>query len=308
MPKDVYMQPDAPDPVLGDDVVLALVREHVPGAQAVKGIDESGGEARSYAIDDDVMLKTQRPHRLRPRTSLTKEAAFLQHLAAFPEIPVPRVLGHGCEGSIEYLCMTRMPGAAVTRQFISGPARAGVLGALGRTLRHIHAVPQAPLAASGLFPGDQTAADLSARLAEAFDEVLLALQSASDEWRLARSPNAIADAALAALPNTTAFVALHSNPGAEHTFADPATQIYSGTIDFGDAYISHPALDLRRWRDPADREALLAGYLMAGPVGDEFLAVWRTAQVWADMVTIATAPDLRDAAHAHLGKILAELQ
>jgi hypothetical protein len=117
-------------------------------------------------------------------------------------------------------------------------------------------------------------------------------------------PRRVADAALVALPDTTAFVALHSNPGPEHTFADPATQTYTGTIDFGDAYISHPALDLRRWKDPADRDALLTGYLAAGPVEETFMSVWRVTQVWADMAAILSAPEYRDAAHAHLQRML----
>lgn len=66
--RDRYSQPDAPDPVLDTDVVLSLVRRHVPGASALTGIDETGGEARVYEIDDDVVLKTQRPHRARERT------------------------------------------------------------------------------------------------------------------------------------------------------------------------------------------------------------------------------------------------
>jgi hygromycin-B 7''-O-kinase len=304
MPNDVYLQPDAPDPVLTDAVVLGLVQRYMPDAHAVTGVDESGGEARSYLVDDGLILKTQRPHRLRPRTSLAKEAAFLDHLAAFPAIPVPRVLGYGHAEDIEYLCMTRMPGDAVIRQTIVGPARARVLEALGQVLHQIHTVPQAPLAASGQFPADQTADDLRARLGEAFDQVLAALERAGDMWQLASSPRRIADAALAALPDTTAFVALHSNPGPEHTFADPATHTYTGTIDFGDAYISHPALDLRRWKDPADREALLAGYLATGPVDQTFKSVWRVTQVWADMAAIASAPQHRDAAHAHLQRML----
>ena len=77
-----------------------------------------------------------------------------------------------------------------------------------------------------------------------------------------------------------------------------------GTIDFGDAYISHPALDLRRWKDPADREALLASYLAAGPVDATFMRVWRVTQVWADMAAIALAPEHRDAAHVHLQRML----
>ena len=68
--------------------------------------------------------------------------------------------------------------------------------------------------------------------------------------------------------------------------------------------VSCPALDLRRWKDPADREALLAGYLAAGPVDDAFMAVWRVTQMWADMVAIATAPEHRDTARAHLQQML----
>jgi len=307
MPKDVYLQPDAPDPVLTDAAVLSLVQQHLPGPHAVTGVDESGGEARSYQVDAGIILKTQRPHRLRPRTSLAKEAAFLRHLAAFPAIPAPRVLGYGHAEGIEYLCMTRMPGDAVLRQVIAGSARAGVLQALGQVLHQIHTLPQAPLVASGLFPGDHTADDLRARLGEAFDEVLALLQHADNVWPLDRTPQAVVETALAALPAATVFVALHSNPGPEHTFADPVTHIYTGTIDFGDAYISHPALDLRRWKDPADREALLTGYLAAGPVDETFMSVWRVTQVWADMAAIATAPAYRGAAHAHLQRMLGSI-
>jgi len=68
----VYLQPGAADPVLSPATVLALARRHLPAAAAVTGVDESGGEARAYLVDDDVVVKTQRPHRLRPRTSLAK--------------------------------------------------------------------------------------------------------------------------------------------------------------------------------------------------------------------------------------------
>jgi hygromycin-B 7''-O-kinase len=304
MPKDVYLQPDAPDPVLTDAVVLGLVQRHMSNAHAVTGVDESGGEARSYLVDDSLILKTQRPHRLRPRTSLAKEAAFLRHLAAFPAIPVPRVLGYEQTEGVEYLCMTRMPGDAVIRQTIAGPACTRVLHALGQVLHQIHRVPQEPLLESGRFPGDRNADDLCGRLAEAFDEVLALLQRADSVWSFDRPPPAVVETALAALPATTAFVALHSNPAPEHTFVDPATQTYTGTIDFGDAYISHPALDLRRWKDPADRESLLEGYLSVGSVDEAFMAVWRVTQVWADMLAIATAPAHREAAHAHLRQIM----
>src|SRR5215470_13558183 len=90
---DVYLQPEAPDPVLTDDLVLDLARRHVRTAAAVTTVDESGGEARVYVVDDAVVVKTQRPHRLRPRTSLAKEAYLLDRLGARLGDRIPRLLG-----------------------------------------------------------------------------------------------------------------------------------------------------------------------------------------------------------------------
>src|SRR4051794_2819569 len=145
MPKDVYLQPDAPDPVLAEDVVLSLVRRSVPHARAVTAIDESGGEARTYAVDTSTIFKVQRPQQLRPRTSLAKEVFYLQQLASEPQINVPRVLGYGrAEPNIEYTCMTRMPGIAMANSALAGEARQAALADLGRTLRRIHALSRAP--------------------------------------------------------------------------------------------------------------------------------------------------------------------
>ena len=56
-----------------------------------------------------------------------------------------------------------------------------------------------------------------------------------------------------------------SNPGPPHTFVDKSTERFQGLIDFGDAYISHPALDVWRWRWPTERAAALAGYTADAP-------------------------------------------
>src|SRR5712692_4142012 len=143
MPKDIYLQPDAPDPILDNELVLSLVRRHVPGARAVTAVDESGGEARTYVVDSDLILKTQRPQQLRPRTSLAKEVFFLNQIAAvLPELCVPRVLGHGREGRyIEYTVMTRMPGMALRHVKLDSAQRQAVMKELGRTLRRIHQMP-----------------------------------------------------------------------------------------------------------------------------------------------------------------------
>jgi hypothetical protein len=82
LPNDMYSQPNAADPVLEERTVLDLVRRHGGRCSAVTHIDATGGEARLYVLDARLVLKVQRPHRLRPRTSLEKEAFFLQQLVA----------------------------------------------------------------------------------------------------------------------------------------------------------------------------------------------------------------------------------
>src|SRR5205823_2385765 len=121
---DTYLQPDAPDPVLEEATVLEAAGRHAPHAGRLIRVDESGGEARAYHLEGDVVLKTQRPHRLRPRTSLAKEQLVLHTLEGAGEFPVPRVLGYGHADGIEYLCLTRMPGAAMRNQELTPPQRA----------------------------------------------------------------------------------------------------------------------------------------------------------------------------------------
>jgi aminoglycoside phosphotransferase len=109
---DTYLQPSAPDPVLSERAVVAAAARHVPDVGRLLEVDESGGEARAYMLDGGVVVKTQRPHRLRPRTSLAKETEFLQELSRAGDFPVPRVLGYGHVEGIEYLCLTRIQGVA----------------------------------------------------------------------------------------------------------------------------------------------------------------------------------------------------
>ncbi len=289
----MYFQPEAPDPVLADDVVLSLVRRHVPGATAVRSVDESGGEARTYAVDADVILKVQRPMQLRTGTSLEREAVFLRHLAqADPGVPVPRILGHGWSGPmVEYTVLTRMPGSAMRRVTLDRAAREGVLTALGATLRRIHRVPQDPLADSDLFPGDRGLPDLQGRMGEAFAGIAERLGRSRHPWTFPEPLEAIGSAVMRSMPRGEARVALHSNPGPEHAFIDPDGGRFRGLIDFGDAYISHPALDLRRWAGPGDRDAIFAGYTAREPVTPGFLAVWRAVCMLWDASAIAAGGD-----------------
>lgn len=296
MPRDVYLQPDAPDLPLDSELVLALARRHVPAAQAVEQVDESGGEARTYVVSTDaeeLVFKVQRPQQLRPRTSLEKEVFFLKLLAeAAPDLPVPRVRGYSWESNLlEYTLMTRMPGVAVRRAGLTETQRVAMLPDLGRVLRRIHGLPQDPFIASGLFPGDYAFPSLQTRFGEAFIDIAARQRQRDLPWTLATSIEEIGRKVLRALPRTQERAALHSNPYAEHVFVDPKRGTFVGLIDFGDAYVSHPAFDLRRWNQPAERAALLAGYTAEAPVSDEFLAIHRAALILTDVTVLVTAGD-----------------
>ena len=178
-----------------------------------------------------------------------------------------------------------------------------VLHQLGRTLRRLHAIPQAPFYGSALFPGNRTLEEFVARVRANLAHAVQVIGATPHLWRLDVSPADLASRVLAALSASVDLVALHSNPGPVHTFVRPDTLDFVGLIDFGDAYISHPALDWR-WPTHADRVALLHGYGDETPVTDEFMATWRAALVLSDMSMLATRPETRPQALERLRDLL----
>jgi aminoglycoside phosphotransferase (APT) family kinase protein len=302
------MTPHPQDPVLDFEQVIRLARKHQPSAHVVTAVDESGGEARTYAIDDGLIFKTQRPHRVRPRTSLQKEALHLNLLAShLPELLVPRVLAYGRDDGVEYTLMTRIPGTAVLRTSIAGDERRLVLSELGRVLRHVHRLPVASLRDSGLFPGDQGPDDTRARIETELRRAVEAIAGERDAWTLSLTPGDLARQVLELLDTITAQpVGLHSNPGPEHVFVDGLSHL-SGLIDFGDAYISHPAFDLRRWTAEEDRQALLGGYAADEPLDEGFQVCWRAIAVAGLMNDVVFRPPRRAQSLEALGSIAAQL-
>lgn len=283
---DTYLQPGAPDPVLSEEAVRAAASQHVGDVGRLLEVDESGGEARAYLLDGDVVVKTQRPHRLRPRTSLTKEALFLRELERAGEFPVPKVHGYGHVEGIEYLCLSRMPGVASRHIHLSPGQRSAMLRTLGRVLRSIHDIDQSRLRNSELVPGDNTPHDLRERFADAFTRLADALDR-DLTWHGELDIRQLADRQIDGLPDSTEPVALHSNPGPEHVFVDPSTGQFTGIIDFGDAYRSHPALDLRPWPQPADATELLAGYQGTAQLPKGFEKVATTCLIMAELGQVA---------------------
>jgi aminoglycoside phosphotransferase len=237
---------------------------------------------------------------------LEKEAFFLHQLAAYPDIVVPHVFGYGRHDNVEYLVMTQMPGVPALTVELAGEQRMHVLHQLGRTLRRLHTIPQAPFYGSALFPGSRTRDAFVARVRANLSHAVQVIGTTPNLWPLGVAPADLASKVLAALPASVDLVALHSNPGPVHTFVQPDTLDFVGLIDFGDAYISHPALDWR-WPTHADRVALLQGYCDDTPATDEFMAAWRAALVLSDMSALATRPEARPQALERLRDLLTTL-
>jgi aminoglycoside phosphotransferase (APT) family kinase protein len=313
--RDFDHGPDPADPVLDEATVLRFVRYTVPSASKVTGINESGGEARAYVIDDRYILKTQRPHRVRPRTSLKKEVVHLLNIAALaPDVYVPRVLGFGGHtGSIEYILMTRIPGVPVRDVALEGQARSRLLVDLGRSLRRLHSLPLRPFEDTGLFPGDKNAEEVRSRLTNGMRRAVDVISTSDEAWTLGISPEAILEKCTSGIDASHIRAALHANPGPEHVFVDPSTLQFQGIIDFGDAYISHPALDMTRWSSLQDRAALIEGYGSEMAVENSFIATWRAVMVSSLMAIVAglrpgpVSPARRQTALADLQALAVDL-
>src|SRR5499427_1515184 len=196
-----------------------------------------------------------------------------------------------------------MQGVSALTVELAGEHRSAVLHQLGRTLRRLHALPQAPFSGSALFPGTRTWEEFVARAQATLAQAVQVIGATPNLWQLAVSPADLASRVLATLPATVDLVALHSNPGPVHTFVRPDTLAFVGLIDCDDAYISHPALDWR-WPTHADRVDILHGYCDETPVTDVFMVAWRAALVLSDMAALATRPEARPQALERLRNLL----
>ena len=145
------------------------------------------------------------------------------------------------------------------------------------------------------------------RFREYFDELAEVFHREGLSWPLPVELREVGERVLASLPENDERVALHSNPYAEHTFVDPVAHTYQGLIDFGDAYVGHPAFDVRRWNRPAEREALLRGYTADAPVSAAFMATWKAVMILTDVILIAHYPERAAQAADDVQHLLATL-
>ena len=90
-------------------------------------------------------------------------------------------------------------------------------------------------------------------------------------------------------------------------YVDGPAAEFQGLIDFGDAYISHPAFDLRPWRDPDDAAALVEGYVSEGPIDDAFIPTMRVGMVVGELAALVRGREASHTGAAQLQRLLAHL-
>ncbi len=266
MIKVTYYQPNAPDPILDNNEVLKIVKKYVFDVSTVDYVDETGGEARAYSIDNKVILKIQRPHRLRSKTSLEKEVFFLKELEKYKEIKVPYIYGYGKDSNIEYICMTKIEGKALKYLELSHVQRERILFDLGKNLYKIHSIDVKPFLDSKLFPKDENYEVVVSRLRDGFNAKLNGLSNIDHSEK--KYAEMLADKLLKQIVKVDKFVTIHSNPAVSHTFVNDNFE-FSGLIDFGDVLISHPVIDFKRW-SLDDRMLMLKGYFSTSEISDNF--------------------------------------
>ncbi|MCL6445998.1 MAG: aminoglycoside phosphotransferase family protein [Alicyclobacillus sp.] len=313
---DAYRERATPDPELSEDVVLETVRTHIPDVETVSAMEGSGRTANVYVVDEHIVLKVHRESGTISQAKVQREVFFLNHLAEFTDVFVPRVLGSGTlrpdspgspahDAALSYICLTRLPGISMQRADLSDDTRSEALYELGQMLRIIHSRPVEPFISSGLFADRSGSTATQDHIQHLFADAVAALETRPDHWDFTMPPREVAKMAVAKLPPSSKAAPLHANPGPGDVIVGPLTGELSGLIDFADSFVGHPAFDLAAWPAPADRQAVFAGYTALAPVDDEFLATLLVLSVALDMAAIGHAAPWREAAAEDLEALAA---
>lgn len=249
----------------GPAEVAARLARHLPGlrAEAVTPLG-SGLDHDAYDVDGTLVVRYRRePDQEATAAAVRREAALLRRVATVCPVPVPPVRlvlpEEGC------LVLGRLAGTPLLAR--SGAERAavasGVGATLGAALAALHALPLDR-------PGTEVAVDDVAP-AEWHDE-------AAETYPTVRSEIPVGFRAAVEqflsgppAPVPPRLVVTHNDLGVEHVLVDGGR--VTGIIDWSDAAIADPAVDLGRiLRDlgPAALDSALASY--GGDGGDALRA------------------------------------
>lgn len=196
-----------------------------------------GTDNVAYALDDGSVLRLRQTLDDEARDAVAREAALLELLADQPAVPAPRV--RFVDAAVGALALERLPGTSLLDRPAADPLP--LVPALGDLLAALHALTSvaAPVVV-------REEADLGEHLEEAQEllEVVGSLVPVELRERLQ------AQLATDTPAPGTDLRLCHADLGAEHLLAEPGPWRLTGVLDWTDAAITDPALDLARlWRD-----------------------------------------------------------
>ncbi|MGH1564284.1 phosphotransferase family protein [Mumia sp. DW29H23] len=198
-------------------------------------MEESGGvDHRVRRTERGTLLRRRLPE----ADCLTSEheAALLRVVAAVSPLAVPTVVEVWPDEDV--MEMAALPGGPLLPRLdaLDAPVRDGIATDLGSFLAALHEVP--PETVADLVPVDDTPLgelrDEAAGTLDVVDGTLTADQRRTVE-RFVEAP---------APPAAPRLVLSHNDLGAEHVFVDADPRVITGIIDWSDAALTDPALDL----------------------------------------------------------------
>lgn len=248
---------------MGDEV-RALVERLLPGREVRTVVRLGGGlDHEAHEVDGELVVRRRRTGDPDERAAaVRREAALLEVVAGVSPLPVPEVVAADPEAGV--LVLRELPGRPLLDRPLADPAP--LVAPLAGFLRALHATPVDRV--EGIAPRDATPrAEWLAEARDAYQVVAPGLPGA-DRQRV----EAFLDAPPPAPPAVA--VLCHNDLGAEHLLVDgePPAVVVTGVIDWGDAALGDPAVDLARLhRDlgPAAAEAIRRRD--DGLIGDEDL-------------------------------------
>ena len=287
---------------MGDEV-RTLVERLLPGRGARRVARLGGGlDHESHEVDGELVVRRRRDGDPAERAAaVRREAALLEVVAGVSPLPVPAVVIADPASGV--LVLRKLPGRPLLDRPLADPAP--LVAPLAGFLRALHATPVERVEA--VAPRDATPPAEWLVDAQAADEAVAPDLPTADRRRV----EAFLDAPPPAPPAVA--VLCHNDLGAEHLLVDgePPAVVVTGVIDWSDAALADPAVDLARLhRDlgPAAAEAVRRSD--DGLIGDEDLdrvAFYARCALLEDLAYGARSGDerYRRAALANLARTFA---
>ncbi|MFP3914725.1 MAG: phosphotransferase family protein [Actinomycetota bacterium] len=211
-----------------------LLARHIPGmcVTSVRALAE-GEDNRVYEVNGDLIVRESKdPDPKRRSASVGAEAGLLDLVGGISPLPVPRpILVDPVRGLIAYC---KLPGRSLlTAPPVDPTSLAPALGAFLSSIHGIDLQTVARLVPRDLDPPGSWLEEARANYDLVASEIPAGYRREVESF-LHRDPPA----------RPTDVALCHSDLGAEHLLADPSRSHLTGVLDWADASLADPAVDL----------------------------------------------------------------